>query len=825
MNFSQRDRAGRASDSRRIRRTWNFQPTLERLDQRLALTSLTASLVDPGALAIALPLRVEAVIPHRNPYADTPLVLDPANSPAFSIHFNHPIDISLSTAGDFRLDRIEADGSTTRLALPGLQYLEDGDPSAPTSNSLILSFISPLAPGHYRLFLSATNLLQGQLNPGATPGDQLIDEFAMGTQAASEMPVRSLGKITRSITTTTLPMVNNDLQASLNELDLPAGANWTIAPSFGGADPDHFRFVLLDSEMRLILSTTGSNLLGLNQGLHSGRFYLQVYQTTSIAGLSNPTIPLIVTGTMAQPETEPILHVTSFNLNGSDLNADTLLIDLTGIDVESAFFDSSQSAFTLTDENGQSWAVKPLAYDATTGQLTLSLAGYLPTGHYTLMAVTASQAGSAASIRNLGSFDNVWHDLPADNLGTIFPDGQEMSGQHPTIVSPGQSVTQRFAVIKTQRYQVVLSNPNFSGKLIHLTKDATGRSSSLILDDDFAKDFGLEPGTYQIVATNNTPISQLVSFAVTINRTLPVSLSSGGVGQLPATLSQGGLVANSPSPAVSQNFARPYLELTPGFEVTSVLKSATGPALRIPRGSGDRAEAFASFHSSAPLQASLGPLSNPASFTRAATPPTHWSSISDSLAGAVHSSVFLNTIAPNMTVKPGLKRQPFPAESPHQPSPRPGPVSDRSPLDRRADLNSLVANDLPRMGQSDMDFLVSSEPETAEVSAMNQAHPPTLLARRLSTNRVKLFTGPEADAADPTNELANLTSPIGIIVVTCGILRHIKSTRIRASLPGRQFFARIWRLGANWLGGHHSPLGRVGKTRSSNRVNFTRGFE
>ena len=825
MDLFKPNRAGRTSHSRRSRRTWNFQPTLERLDQRLALTTLTSGLVNPSVLATDLPLRVQSVIRLENPYANTPLVLDPVNSPAFAIYFNHSVDSSELSAGDFQLDRIEADGSWTRLVEPGLKTLEDGNNSDASSTSLILSIISPLDPGRYRLFLSATNTIQSQPDQGATPENVLIEEFAMGAQAATAMPVHSLGKITQNVTTVNLPVFNNDIQAPLNELDLPAGTNWTIAPSLGVADPGQFRFVLFDSQMRLILSTTGTNLLGLNQGLESGRYYFQAYQTTSIADGSNPTIPLVITGTMTHREIEPVHQVTPINLNDSDPNADTLLIDLTGIELNSDFFDSSQSAFTLAGENGQSWAVKPYAYDPTTGQMTVSLAGYLPTGHYTLTAVTTSEAGSAASIQFLGSFDIVLHELPVDNLGTIFPDGKEMSGQHPTTVSPGQSVIKQFSVLDTQRYQVGLSNPNLSGEFIQVTKDATGQYSSLVLGNDLAKSFSLAPGIYRIVVTNNTPINQMVSFAVTINKGLPASLSSGGVGQLPASLSQSGLVATSPSPKVSQNFAGPNLEVNPGVEFVSVPTPDNGPDLGVSRNSGDLADSSASLNSAVPLQTSLGPISNSTRFTNTMIPPTHWSAISDSLAGAVHSSVFLNTIEPNMIAEPFLKRQSFPTHSDHQTSPHQGPVSHRSPSDRRGESGFLVADDSFLLSQTEVNDLESSELDVVGMLDVDQRHPTEMLAKNLPGNQRTFFSSPEAETADSPKEQANLTSPIGIIVATCVVLHHIKSTPIRVSPPGRHLFARIWVSATNWLSRHHSPLGRSGKTRSRKRVNFGLGFE
>ena len=804
MKIHQQHKAGRRSISQRNRRHRNFQPTLERLDQRLALSGMTTGLISLTNPAIGQPLSIAAVIPIQNPYDNTSLVSDPTVSPAFSIHFNQPIDTTALTLSDFNLFQINADGSTRQVEQPGLRYLEDGNYSDPTSSSLILSITSPLDPGRYSLFLAATSPLNNNLQLGTPPSDQLIDQFSVGAQTANSNSVHSLGSFTQSVTTAVLPVVNNDMQGSLNELDLPDGTSWTISPSFGSADPDQFRIVLFDAQKQLILSTSGSDLLGLNQGIHSGRYYLQIYMTTSISGMSNPTIPLVVTGKSTQPVGVATQKVTPFNLNGSDLNPDTLLIDLTGIEVTSAFFDASQSAFTLTDQNGQSWPVKPSAYDATTKQITLALASYLPTGHYTLNVATAGETDPAAHLLNLGSFDAVFHALTAGNLGTIFPDVVDSNDRNPTEILPGQSVIQQFAVIETQRYQVLLSNPDLSGQLVQLTRDATGKTSKVIIDLELGKSYNLTPGIYQIVAVNNTQITQRVSFAVIVNKVLPASLSLGGVAQLPATLTQSTLVANSPSIQVNEGFAHPDLQVAGEFE-SPILKAAASSDLRASQNTGGRSDTSASFSSSVLLQIPLGSLSNTTASANATALSNHASLISDSLASAVHNTIFLNPNTPNVVIDRGAKFQSAPSGFRHDlHNPNPSQIPFRWPSDRQMAAGPLVADNLPQSTQINVDHIEPTEIDTTKFSTETPSDPSLATSDWLPTSQVESLPGPEAEPFDSTSELANMASPISMVIASCVIVRQIKTTRIGAKLFHRQLFTRSRRLALNWLGSKHT---------------------
>ena len=816
MNFLLPTQAGRRSNSQRIRPQWKLQPTFEQLDQRLALTASATSLPVPADLSASGPLRVEAVIPLQNPYANTPLVTVPANSPAFSIHFNQAIDVTSLSTGDFRLFQIASDGSSKELVQPRLQYLENGNAADASSMSLVLSFISPLDPGEYRLLLAATNSIQNQAIQKTTPSDQLIDEFTVGVQAANSIPVRLMGSITQDDSIVTLPVVSNDMHASLNQLDLPAGANWTIDPNFGDADPELYRFGLFDSQKQLILSAKGSNLLGLNQGLHSGRYYLQVYRTSSTAGLSNPTISLTISGTLAQPESVAVPTVVPFNWNGSDPNADTLLIDLTGIEVTSAFFDPAQSGFTLTDQTGQSWPVTPSGYDRTAHQLTLTLAGYLPTGQYTVAVRTANTPGSGPSVQNLGSFDNVFQELPADNLGTIFPDAENSSGHHPTELSPGQTVTHQFAVVLSERYQVDLSNPNLTGVLIQVIQDAAGRSANRVIDPGVGKSFSLEPGVYQIVVTNDTPISQLVSFAVNIKRVLPISLSAGGVGQLPATLTQGTLVANAPEREISQNVVRPRLDTVADVAAPVAIRPAPAPDSKELDSSKGRVEVSESFHSSVLLQAPLGSLSHSTTPTPHAPTSTHHSDLSGSMPDSVQNSIFLNMSPPNSLLERGLKQHSSPINLPGSPAPQQGPGLPQNLSDLRTDAGPFVANDLPQMGQIEAGGLGSLQVESAEVSAPEPTQLLASLADWRPTKRLGLVAS-EAEPAEPTDELAGMASPIAIAVATCVVIRQLKAFEIGVKVIDRKFLLRAWRSGTTWIGSRRSAPGRMTRTRSSHR--------
>ena len=409
----------RRSPSQGFRRSRKYRPNLAQaqMDPRLALTGVAAGIVSPST-NVAEPLRVVSVVPIENPYANTPQVVDPEHSPAFSVQFNQPIDEASLGMSSFKLYQINPDGSSANFDDSQIQHLETINGSGSNANIVLVSFTTPLQPGEYGLVVDGGNILRGLDNKATSRVDQLVEVFAVGADAASMTPTRPMAQITQESTTTVFPVVNSDLDASLNELDLPEGTNWVISPDFGAADPDDYRIALFNAQKQLIHSAPGSKMLAFSEGLQTGQYFLQIYQTKGMGSDTAPTIRVTVSGTMPAPAAPVTNRVQPINQNGSDPNADALLLNLNGLDLNPASFDRVKPQFVLTDQAGIERNVTPSGYDPASNQLVVLLPDYLPTGHYSLRVnLPALGADSKPTVQEIGSFDNVFAKIGARSTG------------------------------------------------------------------------------------------------------------------------------------------------------------------------------------------------------------------------------------------------------------------------------------------------------------------------------------------------------------------------------------------------------------------------
>ena len=809
MNLFNPGSKSRRSPSQRVRRNRAFQPNLTAMDRRLALTGVTAAVVSSSTIADE-PLRIVAVVPIVNPYANTPLVTDPDLSPAFSVQLNRPIEKDSLGFNSFKIYKISPDGSASGFDESEIQYLEEGNGSGSPGNSLLLSFITPLQLGQYELVLKNNNSLRGLDGEASVPGNQLVEVFAVGADAARLTSTRLMTQIIQESTTTLLPVVASDLNASLNQLDLPEGTNWVITPDFGGANPDDYRIALFDAQKQLILTAPGSKMLDFDEGLRTGRYFLQIYQITGMKDDLAPTIRVTVSGSMpataASGSADSVTNrVQPINQNGSDTNADALLLNLNGIALSPAFFDHLKTAFVLTDQAGTAQAVSPSNYDPTSNQLVLLLPNYLATGRYTLSVnLPATGAASTPSVLKLGSFDNVLRNLPPDQLGTIFASQVDQNWRNPTDVLPGQSISQQFAAIEEHQFQIDLSDPNFTGQLFQVTKDSSGQTQQTLVGDISTKTFFLEPGVYQIVVRNNATTPRQVAFSIMVIDVSHDSLSVSGVGQSPASLSRATLVGNGSSTIGTQNVAtnRAYTGVVAGPIALSRLAEESDQAGS--QAHATREQPSISFNSSALIQSPLGTLSGSISVNSVAPIASPTTGLSASVASAMNSAIFLNPALPGSSAEiEGQSRQPR-ANSSTLPVPESDPGLE-APLARFAiKASGPMSAEFPPIrehAEFNEQKVASAEAQEAESATTDPA--PTSANWLPTLNNLDLVMAAESDGLESPTNLADLTSPISILVATCVLAHRLKATRIGANLPDRGLIRQLWRRELSWLRGNH----------------------
>ncbi len=762
--------------------------SIERLDQRLALTGISA--------AVTSVLQVTAVVPIPNSLTQSAPQTDPSESPAFAVHFNRPVNLARPVGNHFELDHVNPDGSSTHVAKLDGAYRETGD----GSDTLMVSFTSAVDPGRYRLVLVGGNSLTDRNGVGTGQINQVIEEFAVGQQAAddSSIAAQKLIGVTGSTTSFTVPVVANDLNQTLNELDLPAGSHWKLDPQFGSADPDGYQMALYDAQKQLILSTRGSEIATVTQSLTSGTYFVEFYRIAPSADDQGSSLSVTLSGTAIKTTLPRVVAITPTNSNGLGGNPDSVLIQFDRPDLDLSLLSSSSAAFSLTDAAGQTWPITPSGYDPGTGRLLLAFSSNLPTGHYAIQALLPSAtAGATQTTQTLGSFNTTLRATVPGLLGTVYPGSTADDWKNLTTLQPGQTVIERFSVIEGQDYRVNVSNPNLTGQLIQLSSSDGSAVSNQRINISLGGNTSLMPGVYAVIVTNPTAQVQSVAFSVVATALSPESLSNTGVGQLPAGLHQAVGGSSVSAAAMSQNLAPESVAAPNSIAALPITTNDRGLDSTHSQTSGT--ESSGAFNIASFNQIPLG------SFASTESPSTTRSvpATTDALA-SMNQDAINSLYAIQVSKLPSFK--PVPSNHPSrlqteriQPTrPVPSPVTD--PTATLAEQSPVVAGTSPPIltAAAEVEVEVVTElTTTAEPAAHLAESDParSMILRNLARSQLA-----ESESSDVPNVLAEMSTPVGILVASCMLYRRIKVSRYGVSLPDHDLVAGWWRNGIARLG-------------------------
>ena len=392
--------------------------------------------------------------------------------------------------------------------------------------------------------------------------------------------------------------------------------------------------------------------------------------------------------------------------------------------------------------------------------------------------------------------------MAPDQLGTIFASQVDLNWRNPTEVLPGESIREQFATIEEHKFRIDLSNLNFSGQVFQVIKDPSGQTTRVLLPGSLDKSFFLEPGVYQVVATNNALTPQQVAFSITVSDDNHDSLSLGGVGQLPAILSQATLIGNGSSTTGNQNVIGPRatVEISAGPVALARLASDAdqeGAQARV-----TREQPSISFNSAALIQSPLGALSGSISVDPVAAIPAPATGLSASVASAMHSAIFLNPGLPGLRSDLEYPTRQSRTTAPALPVPESATGPESSPANFAADASVPDGPALPpaREPAGYRDPVVVSagaahnDPATTDSDSASVNWLPYL-------GELELVMVAEADGLESATDLADLTNPICILVATCIVAHRLKATKIGANLPDRSLFRRFWRRDWSWFRG------------------------
>ncbi len=704
---------------------------------------------------------------------------DTTMEPAFSLRFNHAINSFPLFKDDFQVERVAPDGSSMTVTEKELSIDESIDTTDISARSLVVSLTRPLDEGIYRLVLKRGNGLLPAGDATTSKADQSLNTFMVGDSTTAASQSVNLGTITAGTTTAYLPVGSSLATAPATRVTLASRNSWSLTSSFGDQDLHDFQINLYDAQDRLVTSASGADLNLINDQLTSGDYTIKVFRSNLVENPMRGSVRVTFNALSTETAVPAVKSLWALNFNGTSLNPDSVEVQFAGKDLPQATLRTSASVYSLTDDQGRVWPITPSAYDPDTSTLALLFSSYLPTGHYTVQVTAGESSGLStgpATVTTLGSFDTVFHDLVANDLGTVFPNGSDVPAfQNTTELAPGQSTTQFISIVRSDQYQITLSNHAVTSEVVQVD-----HNSSMAADSSL---YHLNPGRYQIIATNQTSTPQRVAFAVGVSRSSRESLSLGGVGQLPATngnLFLIGGVAATPADATGVGASDLGTKAEGSNEAQNPASAVIVPV-----------ESSGSFSLVGLSQEPVGSLSTPSVAT---TQPAASSAV---VAVALNSTMILNSRTPLAdsdwicTKDPSVLKH----DSVAKPSEVTGGPTE--PSGRRVPAVHAEWKQADGESGREAETIVEAfavEPTSPEAVApapgLSVADP----ARYASGSGTLDGSAPDSDPALVSGEVAGLASPLGFVVAGCVVYRRIKLARSVANLSSwtRPWKARKW---------------------------------
>ncbi len=307
---------GKTGQRRGARR--GFRLGLERLDQRLACAGLSIAVASPPVVANST-LEVEMVTPTTNIQVST-LPADLTTEPAFALRFNHPLNSFSTGTQDFTVRQVNSDGTISPLLFNTSKPNETLDPNDPTSQTLVVSMVTPLDPGTYQLVLAGNSSLSGSQRESPSPSDQVLNTFQVGTGGMAAGETLDVGTVSSAASEAFFTVGTSAATAPLNKVTLGPGNVYAFASTFDDQDPDNYQINLYNSQQRLIDSASGSNLESLNDDLAPGTYFVQVVRTSSPDASPPGSLGIDISGTSLASLIPAVNSLVAVNFNHDSTN-------------------------------------------------------------------------------------------------------------------------------------------------------------------------------------------------------------------------------------------------------------------------------------------------------------------------------------------------------------------------------------------------------------------------------------------------------------------------------------------------------------------------
>ena len=738
----------------------------DRLDQRLAFAGLAAGLAPP---TMAADVFMADGVTIRTGLDLTGSTASEAVPPTFQVHFNHALSRFWLPSGDFRVEQLQGDGSSSTLSAQDVRISEAIDGIDPATLDVTLALTAASSDAQYQFVLLGSSCLSDtDGNSLGTGGrDEVLTSFTVGAGSGATDHSQPLGILTGSASKVVLPVTDDPQSSPLARFNVPSGSVSTLATDFGGADPSRFQVNLFNDEEELIATASGSDLSAINQNLVPGRYDIQIVRQ-GLAAAGDPSVVTLSLTSVPVSRTLPTVRsITPINFNRLADDSDSIVVQFGDSPVAPETLRGADSIFSLADGTGKSWSLSAIAYDSVSNRLFFAFPQALPAGQYMLMAGSSDGAGSSAA--NLGSFVVQSTMLPGNDLGTILTGASVMTWKNQAELTPGQGVVQYFSVVQGQTVQVALSNDEVEAELTRVDQAGNRTSLGPVDGKSHGVPFTLSPGIYAIVATNRSTETQQVGFAVNWVATSHESLILGGVGQLPATT---GTLLSLNSSAANSATVVPIGSRSQQPERSEAIAGTVG---KIAANSTDPAESIASSPQFWLNQTPIGTLSgggvqSSSSETTAAVPAT-------GVVMALNSSICLTTIST------GLPTRRARADATTVPG---GPVIVRDESSEfAADVSGAVIGQPSRL-MTTTNASGPSDEITAE--AWTAAGEPAEIGRAGAVEAVLQtaeFSAPEptgiGDEALPPTLTAGFASPLSILVAGCLVARGFKRAGLMKS--------------------------------------------
>ncbi|MFO0910687.1 MAG: hypothetical protein U0794_20455 [Isosphaeraceae bacterium] len=523
------------------RRAGRCHPRLERLENRLALSSVPSDPLEP-------PWVVPSSFTESTPSTElgpflTIVSTDPGPSDLVngaltevSVEFDRPIDPWSIGVNDVVI-QVERDGAWVAASDELSPPMESVDA---TGTRLILTPSAPLGPGRYRLVLPTGSLLMGaDYSMLEDPGyDQVLGEFSIAQEGVTLDDALAVDGVGGApiLVAGSLDLATNPGAVQVYRFEVPEGHHWrfgaeVVAQSIGSSLQS--TLALFDAQGRLLASSShgrpsAPNDAYLFAGLEPGTYYVAVSGYGNVPGL--PGGYDLVSGTVGTSGTpqpggdfqlalvadpaDSAVRFLGFQLNWADRQADSptsLTLTFSGLlDIDS-LRGAGAPGFAVVGEDGASHPIALVALNEPAAQYQFLFDEPLPVGRYTIRVLEGG-ATDLAGFQPVGerggailaAFTVAARETrPADpyDLGALYSD-IETGRSYEATIDPGTAVTYRLVVISEGLYSFGVTP---DGPIEALSMRLHGKPGQNVFDLTPPQEANLylDPGVYYLQLTNH----------------------------------------------------------------------------------------------------------------------------------------------------------------------------------------------------------------------------------------------------------------------------------------------------------------------------------